>query len=225
MVNKKGEQQQQQQRHKYVEQVGVNAPRLQRANPPRDAQNRNAQRPVELFHKHLLDVAFKPDVGREVGREVVFPLHVAPRTEQRLENHPHRLGKTGGRVFHLRRQTGLAAGPGRPPPRPGLPRENQPESQRDGQKTNRRQHQAERGDGAGIFRQRRERQTVGQAELPADLLADELLGQRIQQTDEGGREKSEQHAGRGQHAPCPGAWRARPRRRWRHVRCGVGPGK
>ena len=29
--------------------LGVNAARLQRANPPRNAQNRNAQRPVELF--------------------------------------------------------------------------------------------------------------------------------------------------------------------------------
>ena len=78
------------------------------------AQNAAVQRAVKPRDEHLLDVALKAEGLGEIRRVVVFALHLAPRTEQRLEDHPDRLGETGGGVFHLRRQPAQAAIPRRP---------------------------------------------------------------------------------------------------------------
>src|ERR1039458_9865090 len=91
------------------------------------------QRAINARFEHLLYVALEAEIRGKIGRKVVFTLHLAARTEERLEYHPQRLREARGGVFHFRRELLLAASPGRADACSRPTPEKRPDRKRNGQ--------------------------------------------------------------------------------------------
>ena len=200
-------------------------PACKAAHAAREAQDAAVQRAVDARDKGLLDVALEAERLGEVRRVVILALHLAPRAEQRLEDHADRLREAGGGVFHVRRQPAQAAIPGRPDAHPRPAAKEQPQRQRYRQQAEAHQGDAQRRDRAAQLLRVAQHPTVGLAQISGQRLADELLRDRLQQFQEQRREQPKEHARRRQQAHARQPWSGTPRARAPRARCAVGPGR